>query len=163
MEGSGRMLPIPTVFDLVAGGGEGGTPLMAFDGALRAAGVADVNLIRVSSILPAGAGRVKGLARELPRGILLPTAYGTIGSSVPGDEIAAAVAIGIGHVADPGVIVEYTHRGSREEAEQVVYDMVLEAFRGRGRPRPDEILVKGISHRVEEVGAAFAGVILWYR
>lgn len=157
------MLPIPTVFDLVAGGGEGGTPLLAFDAALRAAGVADVNLLRVSSILPPGAGRVRGLAGELPRGVLLPTAYGTIGSSMPGEEIAAAVAVGIGDAGEPGVIVEYTHRGSREAAEQVVYDMVLEAFRGRVRPRPEEILIKGVSHRVGKTGAAFAGIILWSR
>lgn len=157
------MLPVPNVFNLVAGVGEGGTPLMAFDAALRSAGVADVNLLRVSSILPPGARRDEELSSSLLPGILLPTAYGTIGSSVQGEEIAAAVAVGIGDAGLPGVIVEYTLRGSREDAEQTAHSMILEAFQERGRSRPQQIFVKGVSHRVEKIGAVFAGVTLWYK
>jgi pyruvoyl-dependent arginine decarboxylase len=40
---------------LVAGKAEGGTPLNAFDNALLDAGIGDVNLIKVSSIIPPGA------------------------------------------------------------------------------------------------------------
>ena len=41
---------------VTAGSGTGRTTMAAFDAALRAAGVADHNLIRLSSIIPAGAG-----------------------------------------------------------------------------------------------------------
>ena len=44
----------PLVIRVTAGSGTGRTTLAAFDGALRAAGVADHNLIRLSSIIPGG-------------------------------------------------------------------------------------------------------------
>lgn len=46
------MLPTPTIFKMVAGSSEGTTSLNALDNALIAAGVGNVNLLRVSSILP---------------------------------------------------------------------------------------------------------------
>ncbi|NMB16013.1 MAG: pyruvoyl-dependent arginine decarboxylase, partial [Firmicutes bacterium] len=49
------MLPTPEKFTLVAGGSEGPTGLNAFDNALLAAGLGNLNLVRVSSILPPGA------------------------------------------------------------------------------------------------------------
>lgn len=44
----------PLVIRITTGHGRGSTTLAAFDSALRAAGVADHNLIRLSSIIPAG-------------------------------------------------------------------------------------------------------------
>ena len=44
----------PLVIRITAGSGSGPTTLAAFDNALRAAGVADHNLIRLSSIIPPG-------------------------------------------------------------------------------------------------------------
>lgn len=44
----------PLVIRLTAGSGTGRTTLAAFDAALRSAGVADHNLIRLSSIIPPG-------------------------------------------------------------------------------------------------------------
>ena len=49
------MLATPCKFTLVAGNGEGGTPLNAFDAALIEAGIGNLNLLRVSSILPPSA------------------------------------------------------------------------------------------------------------
>jgi len=74
-----------------AGNAEGSTPLNAFDNALLAAGIGNINLIKVSSILPPGVELV-ALPRIKP-GALVPTAYAAMTSEVPG-EVVAAAAIG---------------------------------------------------------------------
>ena len=48
------MIPIPTKFSLVVGHGEGDKKLTAFDAALLDAGIGNMNLLRVSSVLPPG-------------------------------------------------------------------------------------------------------------
>jgi len=48
----GMVLPRPKKFSLVAGVSEGKTRLTAFDKALLAAGIGNINLIKLSSILP---------------------------------------------------------------------------------------------------------------
>jgi len=76
------MLPIPTKYKLVAGSSEGATELNAFDGALLSAGAGNLNLLRVSSILPPGAVYDESLV--IPPGNLVPTAYGYILNNRPG-------------------------------------------------------------------------------
>lgn len=154
------MLPIPDGFFLTAGNAEGEEPLTAFDGALIAAGIGDVNLVRVSSILPPGARPLTATA--LPPGALVPIAYGYTWSDEPGTTIAAAVAVGIPEPGQPGVIVEHSGRGSREEMEAIVRAMVKETFARRGRPQPAQVLVRSAQHQVVKVGCAFAGLVLWY-
>ena len=152
------MLPRPTKFCMVAGNSEGPAELNAFDGALLKAGVANVNLLKISSILPPGAEQVEHL--ELPEGSLVPTAYGTVVSAKEGEKIAAAVA-----VARPGdsfgVIMEFAGRCSKKEAEDKVRQMAVDGFKMRGL-EPSEVLVKGAEHVVERIGCAFAAVVLWY-
>src|SRR5262249_1172367 len=72
-----------------AGNSEGATPPNAFDNALLAAGIGNINLVRVSSILPPGVELVS-LPRIKP-GAIVPTAYSAMTSEVPGEVIAAAV------------------------------------------------------------------------
>jgi len=62
--GAGR----PLLIRVTAGSGAGQTTLAAFDSALRAAGVADHNLIRLSSIIPAGSTVTVSSAQEQLRG-----------------------------------------------------------------------------------------------
>lgn len=152
------MLPTPTKFTLVAGAGEGQTPLNAFDQALLRAGAGNVNLIRVSSILPPHVQYVAEL--PLPPGALVPVAYGAIKSTNPGEHIAAAVAVGIPEKGF-GVIMEYSGRTTKEEAERIIRCMVEEAFAMRGLEMKN-YLVKAVEHRVIKAGAVFAGVLMWY-
>ena len=152
------MLPTPTKFTLVAGGAEGPNRLNAFDNALLEAGIGNLNLVKVSSVLPPGAGAVDTLS--IPPGSLVPTAYGAITSETPGEIIAAAVGVGR-HGDDYGVIMEYSGRCTKEEAEEIVAGMVRHAFARRGLELT-ELKVKGVEHRVEKVGCAFAAVALWY-
>ncbi|MDA8192390.1 MAG: arginine decarboxylase, pyruvoyl-dependent [Thermaerobacter sp.] len=153
------MLATPKKYTLMAGSAEGPTRLNAFDNALLAAGIGNVNLLRVSSILPPNATEVARL--DVQPGALVPTAYGTITSDAPGELIAAAVAVGVGATDDYGVIMEFSGRCGRQEAEERVAEMARAAFRQRGREL-ERVLVRGVEHRVGETGCAFAAVALWY-
>ncbi len=153
------MLPTPRKFTLLAGSAEGPTRLNAFDNALLQAGIGNVNLIRVSSILPPGAVEHDHL--EIVPGALVPTAYGTITSEMEGETLAAAIAVAIGERDQYGVIMEFSGRTDRRTAEETVAEMARQAFASRGR-RVERLLVRATEHRVEQIGCAFAAVALWY-
>jgi arginine decarboxylase len=154
------MLPVPERFTLVAGTGEGASILNAFDHALMSAGVADLNLIRVSSILPPGCRRFEAV--KLPPGALLPAAYACVTSDVPGEVISAAVAVGRPSRA-AGVIMEFSGRTTLANAQAAVVAMVREALCSRyGSETDSEIEVAGVEHTTQRMGCAFAAVALWY-
>lgn len=153
------MLETPKKFTVMAGVAEGPTRLNAFDNALLAAGIGNVNLLRVSSILPPNAIEVERL--EIVPGSLLPTAYGTITSETSGDLISAAVAVGIGEHNEYGVIMEFSGRCGEDEAAETVAEMARAAFRARDR-EIRRVVVRAKEHRVETMGCAFAAVALWY-
>lgn len=152
------MLPTPKKFTMVAGSAEGPTELNAFDNALLNAGIGNLNLLRVSSVLPPAAEFVDKL--DIPAGALTPTAYGSIVSANPGECIAAAVSIGFSE-NDFGIIMEYSGRCSREEAEETVRQMAVNAFHSRKIPLV-KVEVRGVEHVVDSIGCAFAAVALWY-
>ena len=152
------MLPTPTCFMLAAGAAEGPTPLNAFDNALLAAGLGNVNLLKISSVLPPGARREERLA--IPPGSLVPTAYGYVVGEEPGERLAAAVAVGVQRDGF-GIIMEFAGRCGREEAEEAARAMVRAAFARRGIPL-HELHACGVEHRVERIGCAFAAVALGY-
>ncbi|MBS3947376.1 MAG: arginine decarboxylase, pyruvoyl-dependent [Dethiobacter sp.] len=152
------MLPTPKRYKIVAAAAEGSLKLTAFDNALLKAGIGNVNLVRVSSILPPTAEKDQNLF--LPPGSLVPTAYGSIACDEPGLRIAAAV--GIGFSEDTfGVIMEFSGVCGQQEAEEKIASMLRDAFANRGmRLVRTEILA--VEHVVEKVGCAFAAVALWY-
>lgn len=152
------MLPTPVKYTLVAASAEGPTELNAFDHALLAAGIGNLNLVKVSSILPPGAELVERL--EIPPGSLTPTAYGAICSEEPGAYLAAAVAVGLSPETF-GVIMEFSGRCRREEAARRVEEMARDALIRRGLPVA-KVLVKATECRVERCACAFAAVALWY-
>lgn len=153
------MLHKPEQFMIVAATAEGKHGLTAFDAALLKAGIGDVNLVRLSSILPPGCREAKA-GIDFPRGAFVPTAYGAVCSDQAGELIAAAIGVGI--AADgSGVIMEHAGTCSAAEAEQKVEQMLQEAFINRNREL-QKIQVKSVEHRVgEKAGAAFAAVALW--
>lgn len=152
------MLPTPKKYYLTAAASEGKTKLTAFDNALLKGRVGNINLVRVSSILPPDAELDESL--EIPPGSLVPTAYGSIVSDVPGELIAAAVAVGVGEDSF-GVIMEFSGKCTKAEAEEIIKEMVREAFETRKKPLK-EIKVAAVEHRVEKIGCALAAVPLWY-
>lgn len=147
----------PKMVCLASGSAEGGSELTAFDNALRKAGIGDVNLIRVSSIVPPGA-RISPLP-DLPYGALTPAAYAQATSSVPGQRIAAC--LGVGWTESGGVLMEA--HGLDETAEQIeerTRAMVEEAMVARGMV-PYEFHVATAEHVVDRIGSAVAAAVLW--
>ena len=143
---------------VASGCAEGSTPLNAFDNALLAAGLGNVNLVKVSSILPPAVEIVS--LPPLAPGAIVPTAYAEMTSEIPGEVIAAAV--GWALPDDParnGVIMEYHDKATREEAERMIVHMLREAFRAR-RWTIREMKVEAVEHRVERTGCALAAVAL---
>jgi arginine decarboxylase len=135
--------------------------LNAFDGALLASGVGDTNLVRMSSILPPGCVEASPPPVPLPQGALVPVAYASINSDVPGEVISAAVAIGIPE--DPslaGLIMEYSAKAEERVVLEQVRKMAEKGMELRKRPIK-EIKSISASFKVNTIGAAFAGVVLW--
>lgn len=152
-------LPLPTRYCLVAGSGEGYSCLNAFDAALLDAGIGNMNLLKVSSILPAGARQVSEI--QLRPGSLVPTAYAGFTSDVPGEVVSAAIAVGLGGRDEYGVIMELSGRRPARETEIEIRKMVEEAFAKRGRQLV-EVQVKSVQHVVGKAGCAFAAIALLY-
>ncbi|NPV93391.1 MAG: arginine decarboxylase, pyruvoyl-dependent [Firmicutes bacterium] len=152
------MLPTPKKYFVTAGSAEGTSELNAFDNALLQASIGNVNLIKVSSILPPGTEYDPEL--RIPFGSLVPVAYASIISEHPGDTISAAVAVGVSEDTF-GVIMEFSDHCARGEAEAKVTSMVREAFANRGMELID-IKMASSEITVKNIGCAFAAVPLWY-
>ncbi len=157
------IIKTPTSHTFVTGASEGYTPLNAFDGALLAAGIGNTNLVKMSSIVPPGTREVPVSELLLPPGALVPVAYASMESDIPGSMICAAVAAAWpADPSRPGLIMEYHAHGHREDAESVVRRMAEEGMRKRGW-EVRALQAAAIDHRVAKIGCAFAAVVLWDR
>jgi arginine decarboxylase len=147
-----------TMAAATAGHAEGGSGLNAFDNALLMAGIGNINLIKVSSILPPDVPVI-----ELPKikpGALVPTAYAAMTSETPGETVAAAVGYAVpDDPAKNGVIMEFHGVASRAEAERQIHAMLDEAFRVRGELVKDRRVV-AVEHTVERIGCVLAAITL---
>jgi len=142
---------------LVAGAAEGATELNAFDGALLAAGIGDLNLVRVTSIIPPHVELVES-PPALPRGAFVLVVYSAASSSTPGVRLAAAVAVG--RAPDGfGVIME-AQGESQAQAVAEARAKVEEAFRMRGLEL-SEVRVAAAEHRVERCGGVVAACLFF--
>jgi arginine decarboxylase len=155
------IIKTPTTFFLVSGSSEGFSLLNAFDGALLASGVGDTNLVKMSSILPPHCNELKPPPVPMPQGALVPVAYASLCSDVPGEVISSAVAIGIPKDVDrAGLIMEYSARADEDVVVERVKKMVEKGMEMRKR-EIKEIRSISASFRVVTIGATFAGVVLW--
>ena len=153
------IIKTPTHYFLVSGASEGFTLLNAFDGALLRAGIGDTNIVKMSSIVPPRCQLISPV--PLPPGSLVPTAYASITSDVPGQIISSAVAVALPEEPDyPGLIMEYSVKGSKAEIEETVRQMAIEGMKIRGRVIK-ELNSIAVEHRVRKVGATLAAVVLW--
>jgi arginine decarboxylase len=140
---------------ITSGKAEGPTKLNAFDNALLAAGIGDVNLIKVSSIIPTGAEIVE--LPQFPAGKMVNTVLSYVSSSREGDQLCAVIAVAISD--ELGCVVE--HGGINQDPEKVkgeALDMVNSMMRIRGLEIKD-IIIKCQEHRVKNQGAAIAAVV----
>jgi len=115
------------------GAGEGRTPLSAFDAALQAAGVADFNLVTLSSVIPPGS-KLRHVSNTLPggHGDLLFCVRAEAHADEPG-EVAWA---GLGWVVDEtggGLFVEHHGASEASVARQIELSLAdMNAKRGGG-------------------------------
>ncbi|MBO8174288.1 MAG: arginine decarboxylase, pyruvoyl-dependent [Thermococcus sp.] len=145
---------------MLAASAEGGTKLNAFDNALLKMGIGNVNLVKLSSVIPSHIEWIEKVP-EVPIGMLLPTVYAHIESDEPGTTISAALGVGISEGNEGGLIYEYSGYCTKEEATEMVRRMVEEGFRVRGwklkefRVAAAEITVKN------KPAAAVAAVVMF--
>ncbi len=152
------MLPTPKKFFVTSGSASGENHLNAFDNALLKAGIGNLNLLKVSSILPPGVQYCPEI--DIPPGSLIPTAYSRIISDAPGETISAAVGVGLSQDTF-GVIMEYSGKCGKDYAEETIRQMLKNAFDARGMELVG-VKIASTDYRVETIGCALAAVPLWY-
>lgn len=141
---------------LTSGNAVGRTPLNAFDNALRAAGIADFNLIKVSSIVPPDVPvqrLMRGATPVSGEGLMVPAIYVELTSDMPGTQISVAVGAGLPPVSQhaAGVIFVASCQGSEQEACDLVTEMVNEGMANKGLSR----------HRIELASATAVASAPW--
>jgi arginine decarboxylase len=140
---------------IVSGKGEGPTKLNAFDNALSNAGIGDVNLIKVSSMLEGNAEIV--LLPDLKPGTMIHCVLSTITSNKKGESIHATVGVAVGERL--GCVVEKTGVNKDSEVlKKEVKDMVEYMMNGRG-VKIDKLIVEEINHTVESIGSVVSSII----
>jgi arginine decarboxylase len=140
---------------ITSGRAEGPSKLNAFDNALLDAGIGDVNLIKVSSILPLGTEVVP--VPKFPAGDMVNCVLAYASSDVEGDLISAVVAVATSE--DFGCVVENT--GVNREPEDVkdeAESMVRYMMDVRGL-KIKEIIIADEHHIVKKQGAVVASVV----
>jgi len=147
-------------YTITKGCGNSKYAICAFDNALLASGIADYNLIKLSSILPAGCSRVDTV--DLPKGSFLHTAFSKYIENRPGITISAAIAIAIPKDKTmPGVIMESSGSYNEKVAVELVASMVEIAMEARGITE-FEIIKESITMKTKDgFNCAIAAVSIW--
>lgn len=150
------MWDVPKEAALVAADADGPFQLVAFDNALRKAGIAELNLVTVSSIWPIGCKIVK--MPKLDPGAIAPIIMSKISSSTPGQKIAAALGVAMSKTSH-GMVSEYHDVGiTQKTAGKTVEAMVRYMMEKRGLETSRVISISA-GHVVEAHGAALAAVV----
>ena len=140
---------------IVSGKDEGPTKLNAFDNALSDAGIGDVNLIKVSSML-AGNAEITGLP-SLKAGSMVNCVLSEITSDVPGDEITAVIAVAIGD--ELGCVVETTGINKKEEELIDEAKFMVNYMMEKREVEIKEFIVKTATATVKEIASVVASVV----
>lgn len=123
-------MEIHKAYCLVCGKGKDAHKIGSFDSALIDAGVGNYNLVKVSSILPPGSQCVNSISAD--PGSVLYTAYISETTRLC-EKIAVAVAVAIPEDKQScGVIIKYSLRGSKHEAEKAAVMIARNAMDKRG-------------------------------
>lgn len=148
-------------FYLNSGLGYGDYFLTSFDDALLNSGVGNYNLVKVSSILPAGCRQNEFI--NIIEGSPLHIAYAAVSSNIRNDLISSAIAVGIPtDKTKIGVIMEFAGHEPEIYAREVAESMVKEAMVKR-KYELDKILITSCetSSFEGEYVTAFAGIAMW--
>ena len=140
---------------IVSGKDEGPTKLNAFDNALSDAGIGDVNLIKVSSML-SGNTEIMDLP-TLKAGSMVNCVLSEITSDVPGDEITAVVAVAIGN--ELGCVVETTGINKKEEELIEKAKFMVTYMMEKREVEIKELIVKKATATVKKIASVVASVV----
>ena len=140
---------------IVSGNDEGPTKLNAFDNALSDAGIGDVNLIKVSSML-AGNAEVSELPK-LKAGAMVNCVLSEITSDHPGDEITAVIAVAIGE--ELGCVVETT--GINKDTNDLIDEakMMVEYMMQKRGAEITDLIVEYSTATVSAIASVVASVV----
>lgn len=140
---------------IVSGKDEGPTKLNAFDNALTDAGIGDVNLIKVSSML-AGNAKIQELPK-LKAGAMVNCVLSEITSNTPGDEISAVIAVAIGEKL--GCVVETT--GINKPKNELIDEakMMVKYMMDKRGVEIKELIVESSTTTVENIASVVASVV----
>ena len=140
---------------IVSGKSEGPTELNAFDNALMDAGIGDVNLIKVSSMLGANTEIID--LPKLKAGSMVNCVLSTINSKNKGDTITACIAVAIGD--NLGCVVENAGINiSNEENRKKALEMVKYMMHKRNE-KINQMIIEDSTHTVENIGSVVASVV----
>lgn len=140
---------------IVSGKDEGPTKLNAFDNALSDAGIGDVNLIKVSSMLSANT-EITDLPPLKP-GSMINCVLSEITSDNPGDEITAVVAVAIGD--ELGCVVET--KGINKKEDELIDEarFMVTYMMEKREVEIKELIVKKATATVKEIASVVASVV----
>lgn len=140
---------------IVSGKDEGPTKLNAFDNALTDAGIGDVNLIKVSSML-AGNAEIHNLPKLKP-GAMVNCVLSEITSDTPGDEITAVVAVAIGEKL--GCVVETS--GINKNPDELIAEakMMVEYMMTKREVEIKDLIVESSTTTVADTASVVASVV----
>ena len=140
---------------IVSGKDEGPTKLNAFDNALSDAGIGDVNLIKVSSML-AGNTKIEPIPKLKP-GAMVNCVLSEITSDNKGDKITAVVAVAIGE--ELGCVVETT--GINKNTEELLDEAkkMAEYMMDKRKVEINDLIIEYSTTTVENIASAIASVV----
>ncbi|WP_458405186.1 pyruvoyl-dependent arginine decarboxylase [Methanobrevibacter sp.] len=140
---------------IVSGKDEGPTKLNAFDNALSDAGIGDVNLIKVSSML-AGSTKIETLPKLKP-GAMVNCVLAEVTSDNPGDEITAVIAVAIGK--ELGCVVETT--GINENPDELTDEAVqmVKYMMNKRNVEIQDLIIESSTATVENIASAISSVV----
>ena len=140
---------------IVTGKDEGPTKLNAFDNALSDAGIGDVNLIKVSSML-SGSAEVHELPK-LKAGAMVNCVLSEITSNNPGDEITAVIAVAIGKKL--GWVVETTGINKNQNDLIDKAEFMVKYMMEKREVEIEELIVESSTTTVKDIASVVASVV----
>ena len=140
---------------IVSGKDEGPTKLNAFDNALTDAGIGDVNLIKVSSML-SGNTEVKELP-VLKAGSMVNCVLSEITSDNPGDKITAVIAVAIGD--ELGCVVETN--GINKNPDELIGEakFMVTYMMEKREVKIKNLIIEEVTTTVKEIASVVASVV----
>ncbi len=140
---------------ITSGKSEGPSKLNAFDNALLDAGIGDVNLIKVSSIIPPDSEFME--LQTLKPGDMVKCVLAHASSDHKGDKITAVVAVALSHYLGCVVELSAVNKDADEIKKGAVF-MVREMMKKRNL-EIERIILEEESHTVEVQGSVVAAVV----